>query len=70
MSLSNSTIKNLSSALILEIVNYIMLDERYVEFLMEVIPDAIVEKLGNIDEDLKMELSMCITDRLYFKVSN
>ena len=70
MSLSSSTIKNLASALTPEIVNYIMLDERYAEFLMEVIPDAIVEKLGNIDEDLKMEIAMCIMDRLYFKVSN
>ena len=67
--LSASTINNLADAVVHEVAEHIMSDERYADFMMEVIPDAIVEKLGNIDEDLKMELSMCIMDRLYFKVS-
>jgi hypothetical protein len=35
---------------------------------MEMIPDAITEKLGgNIDEDLKMDLAFCILDRICFR---
>jgi hypothetical protein len=70
MPLSNKTIQNLSSALLPEVVDYIMEDERWVDFLHEIIPDAIEEKLGNVDENLKFVLGMCIMDKISFKVSS
>jgi hypothetical protein len=33
----------------------------------EVVPDALKDKLGEIDEDLKFELAMCIMDRISLK---
>jgi hypothetical protein len=35
--------------------------------MMELIPDAVQEKLGDVDEDLKYELSMCIMDKIILK---
>jgi hypothetical protein len=67
MSLSNQTIINLASALVPEVIDYIYEDQRWCEFMHEVIPDALQDKLGEIDEDLKFELAMCIMDRISLK---
>ena len=67
MKLSNKTIQSLADALAPEVISYIHEDERYAEFMMEMIPDAIQEAMGNLDEELKMELSFCVMDRVYFK---
>jgi hypothetical protein len=68
MPLSTKTVQNLADALSQEVIDYIHEDERYAEFLMEMIPDAIRDKLGgDIDEDLKMDLSFCILDRICFR---
>lgn len=67
MALSAQTTSNLASALVPEVIDYIYEDERWCHFLHEVIPDALQDKLGEIDEDLKFELAVCIMDRICFK---
>ena len=67
MALSEQTISNLASALVPEVVDYIYEDMRWCEFLHEIVPDALQDKLGNIDEALKFELAMCIMDRISLK---
>jgi hypothetical protein len=67
MALSPQTVSNLASALVPEVIDYIYEDERWCEFMHEVVPDALQYKLGQIDEDLKFELAMCIMDRICFK---
>lgn len=67
MTLSNQTIKNLAQALTPEVINYIYEDERWCDFLHEIVPDAVQSKLGNVDEDLKYELSLVIMDSLIFQ---
>ena len=67
MSLSNQTISNLASALVPEVIDYIYEDQRWCEFMHEVIHDALQDKIGEIDEDLKFELAMCIMDRISLK---
>ena len=67
MALSEQTINNLADALVPEVIDYIYQDERWCEFMHEVIPDALQDKLGKIDEDLKFELALCIMDRICFK---
>lgn len=67
MTLSNQTINNLASALVPEVIDYIYEDMRWCEFMHEVIPDALQDKLGEIDEDLKFELASCIMDHICFK---
>lgn len=68
--LSNKTIQELSSALLPEVIDYIYEDERWIDFLHEIIPDAIEDKLGNVDENLKFDLGMSIMDRICFKVAS
>ena len=67
MALSAQTTSNLASALVPEVIDYIYEDERWCDFMHEVIPDALQDKLGEIDEDLKFELAVCIMDRICFK---
>ena len=67
MALSEQTINNLADALVSEVIDYIYQDERWCEFMHEVIPDALQDKLGEIDEDLKFELALLIMDRICFK---
>jgi hypothetical protein len=70
MALSNKTVQNLSAALTPEVIDYIFQDERWVDFMHEIIPDAIGDKIGGIDEDLKFELSLCIMDKIILKSAN
>ena len=67
MALSNQTISNLADALVPEVIDYIYEDERWCALMQEVIPDALKDKLGEIDEDLKFDLAMCIMDRICLK---
>jgi hypothetical protein len=67
MSLSNATFNKLADALKSEVVSYILQDERYVEFLMDMIPDAIQEKLGPMDDIVLYELSMCVMEKIELK---
>lgn len=67
MALSDQTINNLASALTSEVIDYIAQDERWCDFMQEIITDALDDKLGPIDENLKYELAMCIMDRICFK---
>ena len=64
MALSNSTINKLAEVLTRDVIDYICDDDRWVEFMMDVIPDALNDKLGEIDNDLLIEISTCIMDRI------
>ena len=68
--LSTKSTQEIASALVDDIIKYIEEDSRYVDFMQEVIPDAIQSYLGNVDEDLKFELSLCIMDKICFGQSN
>ena len=67
MTLSNKAIQALAEVLAPEVIDYIHEDERYAEFLMEIIPDAIQDKLGTISHELMNELPMCVMDRIAFR---
>ena len=64
MTLSTSTVQNLAKTLAPEVTKYICEDERYVEFLMELIPDAIHHCMGDVDPDVSVEISLCIMDSI------
>ena len=66
MTLSNQTYNKLASALAPEVIDCIHKDERYVLFMQEIIPDAVVDKMGQIDDEVLFELSMCIMDKIFF----
>ena len=64
MSLSNSTIKNLSIALTPDVIKEIYSDERWIDFMMEILPEIVSDNLGSEDIDLITEISVCIMDNI------
>ena len=67
MALSNQTVQKLADALTPEVIDYIFADERWVDFMQEIVPDAVQAKMGEVCEDIKYDLSLCIMDRIYMK---
>ncbi len=67
MTLSNKTIQKLGIALTPDVIEYIYQDERWIDFMHEIIPDAISEKMGNINNDLLFELGMIVMDNIHLK---
>ena len=67
--LSNQTFQKLADTLTSEVIEYIEQDSRYVDFMYEVIPDALSHMMGQLDDDLKCELSTAIMDRIVMNSS-
>lgn len=67
MTLSNKTTRKLGIALTSEVIDYIYQDERWIDFMHEIIPDAIQEKIGNLNEDLLFELSLIVMENIHMK---
>lgn len=67
MALSNQTIQKLAIALTPEVINSIYSDERWTDFMCEVIPEIVSEKLGSEDIDLVTEIGTCIMDNIVMK---
>lgn len=64
MRLSNKTYLNLAKSLQDEVADYIRQDDRYTEFMMELVSDAIQSKLGTVHDEVLMDLSIIVMDRL------
>jgi len=64
MALSNSTIQRLADALSDDVAQFIAEDERFFDLMVELIPDAICDKLGDVDDMVLAELSMCISGQI------
>ena len=70
--LSESTINKLADTLVSDVIDYIQDDDRLRDFYLEVIGDAVCEKLGNKNEDgtcsfdsgISSELIMAISERI------
>lgn len=64
MTFSHKTFVKLSHALADDVAEYITEDHRFFEMLLHVIPDAITDKLGDIDNTLLAEMSCYIAENL------
>lgn len=64
MPLSSSTLDKLSDVLIEEVIDYINDDLEYYKFLDSIIHTAITHKMGQIDNDVLMELYNRIIGRI------
>jgi hypothetical protein len=67
MALSNQTIRKLAIALTPEVINTIYADERWVDFMTEIIPEIVSEKLGSEDMDMVVDIAVCIMDNIVMK---
>lgn len=64
MALSSSTIIKLADALCDDVTRYISEDERFYDLMVELIPDAIRDKLGDVDDQVAAEISMCLCEKI------
>lgn len=62
--LSNKAIKILADKIAPEVIDELAMSEAFVEFLHEHIPALIDKKLGEMDEDLYFDISMCVMDKV------
>lgn len=69
MTLSSKSVNDIADALTPEVINSIQENEDWVDFMMETIPDILEEKLGKIQMDVMMDLTMCIMDRITLRQS-
>lgn len=67
--LSDKTFQELADTLTFEVISCIEQDSRYVDFMQEVIPDSLCFLMGQLDDDLKFELSLAIMDRIMLQKS-
>lgn len=67
MALSDSTINKLASAVTPEVIQFIYKDERWIEFLMEMIPEFLGNHMGQMDEELMVDLSQCIMNQIFLR---
>ena len=67
MTLSVSTVRKLAETLTPEVVGDILANEKVIELLHEIVPEIIKNHMGEVEEDLLYELSLCIMDNIYMK---
>lgn len=70
MTLSNTTIHKLSQVLAPEVAEKIFESERWVDLMHEMVPEIIQAEMGEIEEDLLLEISMLVMDKIWLKVGN
>ncbi len=67
MALSNQSINRISAALVEEVTEEICESGYWIEFLHTHVGGIIVDKLGQLDDDVLTELIMCVSDRIGLK---
>ena len=70
MTLSISTVRKLAETLTPEVVEDVLSDSRVIELLHEIVPETIKNHMGEVDENLLFELSLCVMDSIYLKCTN
>ena len=68
--LSNATIQKLADALLGEAVKYIETDEEYIETTVSVINRFLIERMGQMDENLLSELCISIFEQINIVTDN
>lgn len=67
MTLSAMATSQIADALKEDVINHIYSNERYAEVMTDLISEALLEKLGEMDEQLFFDLGMILMDRIELK---
>jgi hypothetical protein len=67
MQLSDTSISKIADALKPAVIDYVTMDEGFIETLQTAIVDGIRDTMGEMDEDLLFEIGMLIFDRIDLK---
>jgi hypothetical protein len=62
--LSDKAVKILADKVAPEVIEELAMSDAFIEFLHENIPALIDKKLGEMDEDLYFDISMCVMDKV------
>ena len=57
----------MAEALAPEVMDNIYSSEAFVTMMHDVVPDIITSKMGELDDELLYELSLCVMDKIYLK---
>lgn len=67
MKLSSQSISKIADALKPAIIDYVSIDENFVEVLQTAVTEGIRATMGDMDEDLLFEIGMLLFDRIELK---
>ena len=67
--LSNKAYQMLANTLAPRIANELQCSDKFVELLHDIIPDLITSELGEMDDEVLFELSLCVMDKMYLKTA-
>ena len=67
MTLSNTAKQQVAQAIRSEVITRIFESDAYTELLQDMIPSLVNDLLGDVEEDLKFELSMILFDSIELK---
>jgi hypothetical protein len=67
MQLSTQSVSKIADALKPAVIDYVCMDEGFIECLQTAVIDGIRNTMGDMDEDLLFELGMLIFDRIELK---
>ena len=67
MKLSNQSISKIADALKPSVIDYVYMDEGFIESLQTAVIEGIRDTMGDMDEDLLFELGMLIFNRIELK---
>ena len=68
--LSDATIQKLADALLGEAVKYIEIDEEYIETTVSVINRFLIERMGQMDENLLSDICIGIFEQINISPDN
>jgi hypothetical protein len=67
MKLSDASISKIADALKPSVIDYVSMDEGFIETLQTTIIDGIRDTMGDMDEDLLLEIALLVFQRIDLK---
>jgi len=67
--LSNKAYELLAKELAPNIAHEVQMTDKYIELMLDLVPDLITTELGEMDDEVLYELSLCVLDRMYLKAT-
>jgi hypothetical protein len=67
--LSDKAYDLLAKALAPRIANAIQCSDKYIELMLDLVPDLVTTELGEMDDLVLYELCLCVIDKMCLKVA-
>jgi len=59
----------LAKSLVPKVANAIQCSDKYIELMLDLVPDLVTTELGEMDDLVLYELCLCVIDKMYLKVA-